>query len=45
MTTQQVADAALIADRARRAAEARGDRAAAEGYGREIAALCERLAR
>lgn len=45
MTGQQIADAALAADRARRAALARGDSAMAAAHDREAAELCERLHR
>lgn len=40
MTNQQLADLAWYEDRARRAAEARGDAEAACGHEREAVALC-----
>lgn len=43
MTAQQIADAALAADRARRAAERRNDPATAAAHDREAAALLARL--
>lgn len=43
MTSQAIADAALVADRARRAAERRGDAATALAYDREARALLARL--
>lgn len=43
MTSQAIADAALVADRARRAAERRGDAATAAAYDREARALLARL--
>lgn len=43
MTGQQIADAALAADRARRAAMARGDSAMAAAHAREVRELCERM--
>lgn len=43
MTGQQIADDALAHDRARRAAERRGDPATAAAHDREAADLCARL--
>ncbi len=43
MTAQQIADAALVADRARRMAERRGDAATALAYDREARELIARL--
>lgn len=43
MTSQAIADAALVADRARRAALARGDAATAAAHDREARALLARL--
>lgn len=43
MTSQAIADAALVADRARRAAERRGDAATAAAYDWEARALLARL--
>lgn len=45
MTAQEIADAALAADRGRRAALARGEAATAAAYDREAGELCARLNR